>query len=133
MKQKKKASYDKPATIVGKESVLELAMLKTKDTVQINGKFYGDMVVEGSIIVSETGYVKGNIEAEFLLVAGHVDGNVDVSGQLHLTKSCNITGDIKTASIVIDEGAVLKGNCDMSDVQKYNKPVEVNKEPKDKK
>ncbi|GKX32116.1 hypothetical protein SH1V18_45960 [Vallitalea longa] len=126
IKQKKKATYDKPSTIIGKDTTLETSIMKSKNTVQINGKFYGDMEIESSVAIGETGYIKGNVAADFLLVAGKIDGNVNIAGQLHLTKSAMITGDIKTASIIIDEGAHIQGNCNMSAPKNINQ-IEGNK------
>ncbi|WP_113673309.1 bactofilin family protein [Vallitalea guaymasensis] len=127
IKQKKKATYDKPSTIIGKDTTLETSILKSKNSVQINGKYYGDMEVEASVAIGETGYIKGNIEADFLLVAGKIEGNIKIAGQLHLTKTAKITGDINTVSIIIDEGAQIDGNCSMSNVQNNVKQIENNK------
>ncbi|GMQ56181.1 hypothetical protein AN1V17_05740 [Vallitalea sediminicola] len=127
MKQKKKATYDKPSTIIGKDTTLESSVLKSKESVKIHGNFYGDMEVEDSVVIGETGYIKGNIVSDFLLVAGKIDGNVKIAGQLHLTKTAKITGDINTVSIIIDEGAHIEGNCSMSTVQNNVKQIENNK------
>lgn len=126
IKQKRKANYVNPSTIIGKDTTLETSIMKSKNTVQINGKFYGDMEVESSLAIGETGYIKGNVTADFLLVAGKIDGNVNIAGQLHLTKTAVINGDIKTASIIIDEGAHIQGNCSMS-TPKNVKQLEGNK------
>ncbi len=122
MKQKKKASYDKPATIIGKETILELATLKSKNSMQVNGKFYGNMEIEASLVVGESGYIKGNVVADFLLVAGQIQGNVTITGQLHLTKTSRVSGDIQTTSIIIDEGATIDGNWSMKNQQSLPQP-----------
>ncbi|MCT4686148.1 bactofilin family protein [Vallitalea sp.] len=128
IKQKKQATYDKPSTIIGKDTILENSTLKSKSSVQINGKYYGDMKVEASLAIGETGYIKGNIEADFLLVAGKIDGNLKITGQLHLTKTAKITGDINTASIIIDEGAHIDGKCSMSNVKNNVNQIVNNKD-----
>lgn len=122
MKQKKKASYDKPATIIGRDTVLESAALKSKNSVQVNGKFYGNIHLEASLVVGESGYIEGNVVADFLLVAGEIKGNVSVGGQLHLTKTGRVSGDIHTNSIIIDEGAAIDGNCHMMNQQSLPQP-----------
>lgn len=127
MKQKKKASYDKPSTIIGKDTTLEAAVLKSKNSVQINGKFYGDMDIEASVVIGESGYVKGNVVADFTLVAGQIEGNIKISGQIHLTKTAKITGNVSTASIIIDEGARIEGNCTTIDGPDKVKETENNK------
>lgn len=122
MKQKKKASYDKPATIIGKETILESATLKSKSSVQVNGRFYGDMEIEASLVVGESGYIEGNVVSDFLLVAGQIQGNLNITGQLHLTKTSRVSGDIHTSSIIIDEGALIDGNCHMKHRQTLPQP-----------
>lgn len=122
MKKKNKAEYDKPSTIIGKETTLEAAVLKSESSLQINGTFLGDMEVNGSVVIGETGTVVGNIKSTFILVAGKVEGNLNIENQIHLTNTAKILGDIISGSIVIDEGACLDGNCRMSNgVDKKNK------------
>jgi cytoskeletal protein CcmA (bactofilin family) len=108
-----KASYDKPTTVIGEDTVLETAKLVSKSSVQISGQFNGAIEVSASLVVGETGKMNGNIKSNFVLVAGEIVGNMDVSQQVHLTKTARITGDIECASIVIDEGAYLDGSCKM--------------------
>lgn len=127
MKNNKRPNYERPATVIGKDTILETVLLKSKSSVQVNGLLTGDIVVEASLVVGQSGQVKGNIEAAFVLVAGEIHGNVNALQQLHVTKSAVIHGDITCASIVIDDGASLNGNCKMTGPtdKKETKTVEV--------
>jgi cytoskeletal protein CcmA (bactofilin family) len=40
-------------------------------------------------------------------------GNVDASDKLEVRKGAGLVGDIKTARIVIEDGAYLKGSIDI--------------------
>lgn len=108
-----KPSYDKPATIIGEDTVLETAKLVSKSSVQVSGKFIGDLEVDASLVVGNSGKVEGSVLASFVLIAGEVQGNMEVTQQIHLTKTAKVTGDILCQSIVIDEGAYLDGKCMM--------------------
>ena len=44
---------------------------------------------------------------------GDVQGNVDVSDKLEVRKDASLVGDIKTARIVIEDGAYFKGSIDV--------------------
>lgn len=109
----KKADYERPSTVIGKDTTIETAILKSKSSVQINGILQGDTDVEASLVVGQGGKVVGNITANFVLVAGTIEGNVNAKEQLHVTKTAAINGDIICGSIIIDDGAVLNGSCKM--------------------
>lgn len=114
MRASKKPNYERPATVIGKDTTLETAKLQSKSSVQVNGKMIGDLEVEASIVVGEEGSVTGNVSSSFLLIAGTILGNVTVSQQIHMTKTASIQGDVTCGSIIVDEGAVINGNCTMT-------------------
>jgi len=109
----KKPNYERPTTVIGKDTLLTTAMLESKSSVQINGVLTGDANVDSSLVIGQEGKVNGNITASFILVAGTIEGNVNATEQLHVTKSAVINGDILCGSIIIDDGAMLNGNCKM--------------------
>lgn len=109
----KKPNYERPATVIGKETSLETGKLMSKASVQINGSVAGDAVIDASLVVGLGGLIKGNVEANFILVAGTIEGNILAKEQLHVTKTAVINGDITCGSIIIDDGAVMNGNFKM--------------------
>jgi len=113
MRTNKKADYERPSTVIGKDTIIETAILKSKTSVQINGTLHGDTDVEASLVVGQGGKVIGNISATFVLAAGEIEGNVHAKEQLHVTKTAVIKGDILCGSIIIDDGAELNGSCKM--------------------
>lgn len=113
MRTNKKADYERPSTVIGKDTIIETSILKSKSSVQINGILQGDADVEASIVVGQGGKVVGNIVASFVLVAGEIEGNVHAKEQLHVTKTALIKGDIICGSMIIDDGALLNGSCTM--------------------
>lgn len=113
MRTNKKPDYERPSTVIGKDTTIETSKLRSKSSVQINGILQGDAEVEASLVVGQGGKVVGNITAAFVLVAGTIEGNVNAKEQLHVTKTAIINGDIVCGSIIIDDGAVLNGSCKM--------------------
>ncbi len=113
MKANKKPNYERPATVIGKDAIIEMGNLKSKSSVQINGVLQGDATVDASLVVGQGGKLSGNAKASFILVAGLIEGNVTATEQLHLTKTGVINGDVECDSIIIDDGAVLNGGCKM--------------------
>jgi len=100
-------------TVIGEGIVLEDALLKGKGVVRIDGKFSGTIDIEGHLIVSRSGGVNGRINAGSALFAGKYEGDLHITDTLHLTSSAVLTGQIKTGKLIIDEGAVFNGACNV--------------------
>ena len=129
-KTSKKADYERPSTVIGKDTIIETTILKSKASVQINGVLQGDTDVEASLVVGQGGKVVGNISATFVLVAGEIVGNVHAKEQLHVTKTGVVNGEILCGSIVIDDGAVLNGSCKMQSISVNETKVDTKKTEK---
>ena len=113
MKKAKSPSFDRPMTIIGENTELSAALLKCSESIKIIGKFTGDIESTSSVVIAGTGYVKGNISAEFAYVCGVVEGNLDITNTVQISNSGNVNGSITCANIITDEGAVLNGSCTM--------------------
>jgi cytoskeletal protein CcmA (bactofilin family) len=95
-------------------------------TVKISGQIYSkedlciDGDVEGTIELQENrltigpnGKVRSNITAHKVVILGNVQGSVDARDKLEIRKDGTAVGDIKTARIVIEDGAYFKGTIDI--------------------
>ena len=89
--------------------------LSFKDPVnlQINGRFEGTLETKGSLSIGEKAQVKATINGEEILIAGVVEGPVTASRRLELRGTARVTGKISTPKLIIQEGAVLQGVCEM--------------------
>ena len=58
--------------------------------------------------------MKANIKAQEIIVFGTIKGNVESESRVSLRTGATIVGDIKTAGIVIEDGAYFKGGIDIS-------------------
>lgn len=97
-----------PGTVIGKGITLESALLTGKESVRIDGIFLGDVNLDGSLILGETGSIEGTVRAKYIIIAGLVRGNIE-SETLHVSPTARVNGDITTASIIVDEGGQLNG------------------------
>lgn len=87
--------------------------LNASGIVRIDGVFSGDMNIDGSLIIGESGCIKGNIKAEKVTIAGKVEGNIYLEGTLELASSGRLFGDIEIKGINITDGAIFQGKCIM--------------------
>lgn len=103
---------DQVETIVGRDTQFK-GTITAGGTVRIDGQVEGEVAAKGDIVIGETGTVKASLQARNATIAGTVHGNSDVTDKLELTPTAKVYGDIKTGILIIGEGAVFKGACEM--------------------
>lgn len=82
-------------------------------SVRIDGQFTGEITSEGTLILGKDAKVDGSINVCNLVLSGKLHGNVVVTGKTILHKTANLTGDLITRSLIIEEGALLQGTISM--------------------
>lgn len=89
--------------------------LTFKDPVnlRINGKFEGTLQTKGNLHIGPGAEVDAHIIGENIVVAGKVKGDIVAKERLTLEPSADVRGEIKTAKLVVLEGAVFEGECRM--------------------
>ena len=103
---------DQIETIIGKDTQFK-GTINAGGAIRIDGLVEGEISTKGDIIVGETGEVRALIKARSATIAGSVHGDTDVLDKLELTSSAKLYGDIKTGILIIGEGAIFKGACEM--------------------
>ena len=79
---------------------------------KISGKFEGELETKGVLRIGEKADVKTKvIKGEDIVIAGKVKGNIVSSERLELSATAKVEGNIIAPILVINEGAMLKGNC----------------------
>jgi len=81
---------------------------------RINGQFEGQLNTKGSLTISSKAHVKANIKGDSITIAGRVDGDIIASKQLKIENPGQLFGNVKTPVLIVTEGAVLHGNCNMT-------------------
>ncbi len=113
-KAAKKPDFENVGTLLGEGIEFSNGNIKGCGNIQIDGILNGDVDIEGSFVIGETGHVKGNVNCSSSQISGRLEGNIMVFGLLHLKDSGNVQGNIECGSIVIEENAVFCGKCNMT-------------------
>lgn len=87
--------------------------LKATGSLRIDGAFEGTLNVEGDVIIGQNGRVSANTRARNLVVAGELHGDVEVENRLELQPTGKLFGKAQMAVVVLEEGAILEGECRM--------------------
>jgi len=96
-------------------------------TIRIDGEFEGKLNVTKVIIVGKTGVIKGDIKSADVIVGGKVIGAINGENRVELQAGAHIEGDIRTKSLIVDEGVFFDGQCRMKDEGKVGlKVIETN-------
>lgn len=120
MQKKSKKSTGKISSFIGPDLTLEGIVIKGSEGIRVDGTVIGDMEVAGCLVIGEKGKVAGNINGTDIWIAGIVEGSIRCTGQIYLSKSSSVNGDITYGSIVIDEGARLNGKCVLATPQEVD-------------
>jgi cytoskeletal protein CcmA (bactofilin family) len=67
----------------------------------------------GTLIVGANGKVDANIEVAVATIHGSVNGDIIATQRLELGRAAKLNGNIQTASLVIEPGALFEGTCKM--------------------
>jgi len=67
----------------------------------------------GTLIVGANGKLDANIEVAIAIVHGTVNGDIIATTRLELGRAAKLNGNIQTASLMIEPGALFEGSCKM--------------------
>jgi cytoskeletal protein CcmA (bactofilin family) len=96
-------------TIVGETAKIE-GKFEITDSIQIECEVGGELRVGGKLVIGEKGVVNANVETVDAIVMGHYDGNMTATGNVEITTTGRVSGNIKTDSLVISKGGFFNGN-----------------------
>jgi cytoskeletal protein CcmA (bactofilin family) len=99
--------------VLGK-SVIVKGQIFSREDLTIDGEIEGTVELqEHRLTVGPNGKVMAAIKAREICIIGTVNGNVEASDKIDIRKDAKLVGDIRTARIVIEDGAYFKGNIDI--------------------
>ena len=106
--------HDSSRTAVLGKSVIVKGQIYSREDLTIDGEVEGTVELqEHRLTVGVNGKVRASIKARELVVLGTIHGEVETSDKIDIRKEAKLVGDIKTARIVIEDGAYFKGNIDI--------------------
>lgn len=83
--------------------------LVSEGDMQVDGTVEGD-ITSKKLTISATAVVRGSIEAEAIVIAGAVTGQVKAR-HVMLNKTARVIADVVQERLTIEPGAFFEGNC----------------------
>jgi len=80
------------------------------ESLYIDGRIEGKISLpENRLTIGRNGSVQANITAREVVVMGKVTGNIECTDRVDIRSEGQVTGDVSTMRISVEDGAVLKG------------------------
>jgi cytoskeletal protein CcmA (bactofilin family) len=109
-------------SLLGKDSEFN-GKLTFLGTVRIEGRFEGEVLAEGTLVVATGGCVRGRVEVGTLIVTGGlVEAHVVAHQAVELAPPGQLVGDVVTPAFHIERGAVFRGRSLMPEAADAPKP-----------
>jgi cytoskeletal protein CcmA (bactofilin family) len=100
------ASIGKAVKVVGQ--------IYSKEDLYVDGDLEGTVeALEHKLTIGPNGKVNATVKAREVAVLGTIQGNVEAAEKIEIRKDARLVGDIKTARIIIEDGAYFKGSIDI--------------------
>jgi cytoskeletal protein CcmA (bactofilin family) len=102
----------KITTFLGEGTEFE-GILESSGAIRIDGHFRGEISGEVSLVVGEGAKIESDIRVSSLLNSGEIRGSVIAKERVEIREPGKVMGNIRTPSLVMDEGAIMEGHCRM--------------------
>jgi cytoskeletal protein CcmA (bactofilin family) len=87
--------------------------MSVEHDLRIEGSIKGAVSVGGTLVLSITGSIEGDVVSRSASLAGRLTGNVRVQEKLVLEEKSVLQGDMFARELVVQEGAIFQGMCSM--------------------
>ena len=96
-------------TVVGDRARME-GKFDIADSIQVECEVGGEMNVGGKLVIGRKGVVNANVQTVDAIIMGHYEGNMIATGNVEITETGRLSGNITTDSLVISKGGFFNGN-----------------------
>ena len=117
------ASGGRNQAMIGKSLKIRGSITGTQD-LYVDGEVEGTIQLDqNSLTIGPNGNVDAEITAKDIIIEGKVTGNVKAGNRIDIRKTGSLQGDLSTARIVIEDGAVFRGSIDIVKPEPASKPA----------
>ncbi len=85
---------------------------ETDHDLRVEGSISGEVFCRGVLTIEKDASARARIQAREAQIRGRLEGDIVCSGRLLLAATAVVTGTVKAATLVVEEGASLSGTVD---------------------
>jgi cytoskeletal protein CcmA (bactofilin family) len=98
---------------IGK-AVKVVGQIFSREDLFVDGDLEGTVeALEHKLTIGPNGTVHAGVKAREVVVLGTIQGDVEATDKIEIRKDAKLVGNIKTARIIIEDGAYFKGSIDI--------------------
>jgi len=106
--------YSRSSSALLGKSVIVKGEIHGREDLTIDGEVEGSIELqEHRLTIGPNAKVSATVKAREVIVLGTLHGNVETRDRVEIRKEAKLVGDIRTARIVIEDGAYFKGAVDI--------------------
>ena len=80
---------------------------------RIDSVFSGEIWGSGTLVIGKEAKVEANISVDSIHIFGDLKGELDIKKETEISETGSFIGTLKTAKLVVRDGAVFEGHCTM--------------------
>jgi cytoskeletal protein CcmA (bactofilin family) len=92
--------------------------LTSDSDVRIDGHLTGSVKTKGRLVLGEGGVIEGEVNCKNAIIAGELKATINTEELLTLKSTAKLSGEIVSAQLAIEPGAIFSGKCSMGPVIK---------------
>jgi cytoskeletal protein CcmA (bactofilin family) len=101
-------------TVIGKGSVIE-GTIEVEGEIRIDGRVKGKVSSTEALTIGNGGVAEADLNTKIAVIGGNVTGNVFASEKIELQSKAVVEGEITTKNLMVEEGSIFHGKCNMKD------------------
>jgi cytoskeletal protein CcmA (bactofilin family) len=110
-------------TVVGDHARME-GKFEIADSIQVECEVGGELNVGSKLVIGKKGAVNANVRTVDAIIMGRYEGSMVATGNVEITETGRVSGNIQTDSLVISKGGFFNGNVTkMNDQPNAQRPV----------
>ncbi len=107
------STTERSHSVIGKTLTITGEVFSDEEVI-IEGKIEGKLNIKHRVVIGKSGVVNADIEAREIIIKGTVNGNVKGNYKVEIIPEGILNGNIISQRVVLAEGAIFKGNIDMT-------------------
>lgn len=88
-------------------------VIKYHGSVRVDGRLDGEVHAEGTLYLGEQAVITAKITAQSVISKGQITGDIKAKEKVQLLAPAKMDGSVKTPSLLMEEGVLFNGTCEM--------------------
>jgi cytoskeletal protein CcmA (bactofilin family) len=101
-------------TVVGSSARLE-GTFEIAEAITIECQIGGQLTVGSRLVIGQSGVVTADVRTVDAVIHGRYEGNLIATGNVEITATGHVVGNVQTDSLVIAKGGFFNGNVSATD------------------